>query len=344
MSFINDRNFESFSSKIKYLTILLLLILLFIFNCEPPRDNPYDPKSVNVKFSEITGRITTKVGNPISDVRVFLVLDKISNTVETKSDSEGNYNLKYRYDLQQGDSARLIVSKDNYQEVQRAIQIDVNKHDTLNFILDAMPIFMTESIFTIHERLFFPGDIYSVTFSTQIIDYDGIGDIESVYVIIPLLEKKFTLNYYPPNVYRITLPCESFPDASLECLIGVDCYFEVVGQTKIRNRSNAQRVSRIIYETAEQIYPYGDTVNNNFTFIWHSVSLPYPFVYGVEIYMLNGLIPQLFYSSAAITDTFVSITIPPQSAITQYFWQVLIRDNYNNISKSNQVLFYINYP
>ncbi|MCX8014752.1 MAG: carboxypeptidase-like regulatory domain-containing protein, partial [candidate division WOR-3 bacterium] len=170
--------FELLLSKIKYLDIysIILIILIFpIINCDPPRDNPYDPKSSNLNYSEITGRITTKVGNPIPDAKVSLVLNNIASSFETKSDTTGNFKLKYRYDLQQGDSAILIVSKQNYQEIQKTIKIDVNKYDTINFILDAMPIFLAESVFTVHEQLFFPGDIYYVTFTTQVYDSDGPG-------------------------------------------------------------------------------------------------------------------------------------------------------------------------
>jgi len=286
----------------------------------------------------------TKVGNPIQNAQISLVFTETIKTISTQSDSNGSYYIEYRYDLEQEDSATLIIKKSNYADLQKQIRIDCGKRDTINFILDALPQFVSESIISIHEKLLFPGDIFSVIFSTRIIDADGAGDIDSVFVVIPSLGKIFTLDYYPGSIYRITVPSESFPEGSLEWLIGVDCYFEVLSQMKSRTRSGAVRLNRIIYETIEQIAPFEDTVNNTFTCIWYSLQLSYPFSYGVEIYSLNGVIPQfpqLVYSSPTIIDTFINITITTGASLRQYYWQALIRDNYGNISKSNQILFYI---
>ncbi len=283
----------------------------------------------------------TKVGNPIQNAQISLVFTETIKTISTQSDSDGSYYIDYRYDLEQGDSATLIVTKSNYADIYKVIRIDCGKRDTINFILDALPQFISESIISVHEQLIFPGDIFSVIFSIKIIDADGAGDIDSVFVVIPSMAKVFPLDYYPGSIYRIIIPSESFPEASLEYLIGVDCYFEVLSQTKLQTRSGAVRLNRIIYETVEQIAPFEDTVNNTFICIWHSLPLSYPFTYGIEIYALSGAIPQLVYNSPAIVDTFINITFAPKAGIRQYYWQVLIRDNYGNISKSNQILFYI---
>lgn len=323
------------------LFVIGFIFIFIIISCEPERDNPYDPKSPHLNYSQITGRVMTKVGNPIQNAQIALIFKSATKMISTQSDSNGNYNIEYYYVLEQGDSVSLNAIKSSYADKQEVISISYKKKDTVNFILDALPQFITESIISLHEQLLFPGDIFSVIFSTRIIDIDGSGDIDSVFVVVPSLAKTFALDYYPGSIYRKTVPAESFPEASLEWLIGADCYFEVLSKMYLRTRSAPVQLNRVIYETLVQIEPFEDTVNNTFTCIWHSLQLSYPFSYGVEIYSLNGVIPQLVYSSPTIIDTFINITIVPVASLRQYYWQALIRDNYGNISKSNQILFYI---
>jgi hypothetical protein len=324
-----------------FFAALIVFLILVILNCEPEHDNPYDPKSPHLNNSRIIGRVITKVGNPIGNTQIALNFKDITKEISTQSDSNGNYKIEYYYSFDQGDSASLNAIKTGYAQNINPITIGYNKTDTVNYTLDAIPQFETESIISIHEQLLFPGDVYSAMFVTKITDTDGPGDIESVYVLIPLLGDTINLDYYPGSIYRKTVPAESFPSASLEGLIGVDCYFEVLSISGLRTFSAPARLNRIIYDAPEQIEPFEDSVNINFDCIWHSLNLSFPFTYGVEIYGISTISLQPVYRTYAITDTFINVTINTPEYYQQYVWQAIIRDNFGNICKSNYLLFYI---
>ncbi len=324
-----------------FIPALILFLVLVILDCEPEHDNPYDPKSPHLSYSQIIGRVMTKVGNPISNTQIALDFIDITKVISTESDSNGNYIIEYYYSFDQGDSAIFKAVKSGYADNQKPLALGYKKTDTVNFTLDAIPQFETESIISIHEQLLFPGDLYSAIFVTKITDADGPGDIESVYVLISSLGDTIDLDYYPGSIYRKTMPAESFPSASLEGLIGVDCYFEVISISGLRTLSAPTRLNRIIYDAPEQIEPFEDSVYNSFTCIWHSLNLSYPFTYGVEIYGLSGFSLQSIYRVYTIVDTSINVLINTPEYFPQYFWQAIIMDNFGNICKSNQVLFYI---
>ncbi len=314
--------------------------------CQPERDNPYDPKSIKTKPSIIGGKVITKNGAPIENAKVSLLFQFVAKTISTSSDRFGNYSVDYIYNLNYGDSAIIIAEKDGYCPSQKSIIVDINRTDTINFTLDAIPQFSAESITSYHEP-FLPGDdIYLVNFSVRVFDADGLNDIESVYVLIPELNKIFPLYYTTNGIYKDTVPAEVFPDSTLESLIGKDCFFEVLSISQSRFRSNPYRLSRIIYEAPEPISPTLDTiVNQNFSCVWHKLSLPFPFTYEFEIYYIRpDFRLVLVYQETAIPSNDTMITIPTLEPYSgHFFWQVSVRDNLGNISKSVHSLFYF-YP
>jgi len=319
-----------------------LSIGLFLLFCSPERDNPYDPKSPQINHSQISGRIMTKVGNPIRNAQISLSFQDVNKTVATLSDTNGNYELEYFYTSDMGDLAFLSVSKSNFAQEQKFLRPDLNKTDTVNFVLDALPQFSVESIISYHERFLFPaGDNYTAIFNVKVTDQDGQGDIESVYVFMPAISDTYTLDHYPNDIYRKTVPAESLSGGSLEKLIGTDCFFEVLSVTGVRTKSSAYRLNRIIYDVPEPISPSGDTVNLNFQCVWYNLPLSFPYNYGVELYYLRGLIPELSYQTTTIPPTDTMITIPGLLTPGRYYWQALVKDGFGNISKSIQLLFYL---
>lgn len=328
---------------IRFFAFVVFISGLLLF-CSPERDNPYDLKSPFKRNSQIIGRIMTKVGNPIADAQICLIFQDVVKTVTVISDSNGNYNLKYSYDIEQGDSGLLVVSRINFADYEKTVEIGVNKADTVNFLLNALPQFSAESITSKYEQLRpFPGDLFSVIFSVRITDADGIGDIDSVMVKIPSMSYALTLNYDHNNIYNRTVQAELLPGANLENLIGVDCYFIAFSKPNLQTQSTAFRLTRIIYEIPEQIFPVEDTVSNNFNCVWRYLSTYYPFTCELEVYYLSDInpVPILAYDTTSImaSDTIINIQ---QSFITgRYLWQVSVRDNYGNIGKSNRVLFFI---
>ncbi|MCX7785735.1 MAG: carboxypeptidase-like regulatory domain-containing protein [candidate division WOR-3 bacterium] len=332
-------------AKIRLQIIISIIVTLFI-TCRPDRDNPYDPKSIKTKSSIIWGKVLTKNGLPIENAKVSLLLQLGTKTISTISDRFGNYELDYIYSLNYGDSASVIAEKDGYCISQKPVVIDINRTDTINFTLDAIPQFSAESITSYHEP-FLPGDdIYLVNFSVRVLDADGLNDIESVYVLIPELNKTFPLSYTTNNIYKDTVSAELFPDSTLECLIGKDCFFEVLSSSEGRFRSNPYQLSRIIYESPEPLSPILDTtVTQNFPCVWRKLSLPFPFTYEVEIYYIRpDFRLVLAYQKTSIPATDTTITIPSLAPYAgHFFWQVSVRDNLGNISKSVHSLFYY-YP
>lgn len=324
--------------------ILVIVLIVILAGCSPERDNPFDINSPHKKQSQIIGRIMTKVGNPISEATITLLFQKTGKMLSVHSDINGNYDLRYYYDIEQGDSGKIIVSNTHYAPNEKMIGIGICKFDTLNFLLNALPTFSAESITSKYEQLRpFPGDLFSVTFSVNVVDADGPGDIDSVTIKIPSLSYSTALNYELNNNYKKTIQAEYLPGSNLENLIGKDCYFITYSKPNIETRSSTVRLTRIIYQVPEQIYPIEDTVSNNFNLIWNYLSTYYPFTYEVEIFYLSEInpVPILAFDTTGIASSDTSVFIHKNLATGRYLWQVSLKDNFGNIGKSNRVLFYI---
>lgn len=323
-------------------TIVVSIFILYI-RCLPERDNPYDPKSRYINYSHITGKVITKSGDAIADAQISLNLKDISKTITTKSDSGGHYELVYFYTIDQGDSAVVSTHKNAFAESQKSLSLGLKKSDTINFILDALPQFSDESIISYHEQFYYPGDIFSVSFSVNVSDADGPGDIDSVFIVIPTFLKSFALDYNPNNIFRKLVLAESLPEGSLENLIGTDCFFEVLSKSRLRTRSNPIRLNRIIYDAPNPIAPFEDTVSQNFYCSWSSVQFSFPFTYGVEIYYITEDWERvLAFSADTIHSTVTKIRNPVTLPTARYYlWRALVKDNFGNISKSIPCLFYL---
>jgi hypothetical protein len=320
------------------------IIFVLALSCSPERDNPYDPKSPHQNYSQIIGRIITKHNQPIMDVQITLNFNNNSKLISTNSDTNGNYNIEYFYSLDLGDSAVICTNKDKYAESQKSISLGLKKSDTVNFILDAVPQLTAESVISIHEQRYYPADIYSAYFSVRINDPDGIDDIDSTSLVIPSESTSFILEHTNGDVYQDTVFAESLPDRTLEELVGNDCYFEVVSDSHLRTQSNPVRLSRIIYEVPQPVTPFEDTVSHNFYCTWNSVQLNFPYTYGVEVYYTTPYERIIAYSTDTIpsNDTIIQIPVTlPSNPNNNYYWRVLVKDNFGNTAKSVSARFYL---
>ncbi|MEO0075729.1 MAG: carboxypeptidase-like regulatory domain-containing protein [candidate division WOR-3 bacterium] len=326
------------------LRIIFIVFILFITitNCVPERDNPYDLSSPNKPISTIYGKITKKNGISLNNCHITLSFLKVTEFITTSSDSNGNYLLQYYYKMTYGDSAVLYIYKDGFETSEKKIFIDLNRNDTINFTLDALPQFSAESVTSYHEAALYPQEIYKANFSVKVYDSDGISDIDTVFITIPALNFKIPMDYYPNNIYKKTISSEILPDSNLEILIGQECYFEVYNQNNFIKRSKAMYLTRIINEIPQPIYPYGDTVSQPINFVWDQAILNFPYNYFLEIFLLpNNYVPQLIYQKDNILSSDSNYVLPVSLEKGRYLWQIGLKDNFNNISKSYQTLFYI---
>lgn len=322
--------------------LYICLLTAFFITCLPERDNPNDPKSRHNFSNRLSGRILTKVGNPLKAALITIRYKLNATTTSTVSNDTGNYVLDYLYSIAYGDSAIITASKSGFTDVQKVIEMTLNQNDTINFILDAIPYFDAESINSYHEAVIYPGDIYNLRLSVNVNDADGPGDIDSVFFVIPVFNVRTVMEYFPNNMYKLTISEDTFLDTTLENLIGNDCYFECLSKSGLRTRSNFIQLYRVIYENPQPIFPFGDTISQNFTCIWHKCNFSFPFSYGIEIYLLPiNNIPQLVYQKSGIPSTDSIYTVPINFGRGRYLWQVLVRDNFGNISKSYKTLFYL---
>lgn len=326
----------------KTIPLTWFALVLFFINCMPERDNPYDPKLPYKNNSKITGRVTTKVGNPIKSAHISLIFLDNRLSISTITDTTGCYEIEYYHTSMLGDSALLTANKIMFDVENIKLSISANRYDTINFILDALPQFNAESIYSYHEALIYPGDIYNIRTSVKVNDADGFGDIDSVFLFIPIFEMSIALDFYPGYIYKQIIPVEVFPDTSLEELIGQNCYFEVLSKSGVRTRSNIIRLNRVIYDIPQLIYPLGDTVSQYFTFFWHRNNLAYPYSYGIEVSLLPpNNIPQIVYQKYDLSSIDTLYTLPLSLMRGRYLWRVMIKDNFGNISKSYLSVFYL---
>ena len=329
----------------KYLSTLqgnfakFTFLLLFLLACSPERDNPYDPNSnfYNNK-TQISGICKNRVQVPINNAKINLLpLKSETPSLQTSTNDNGSYELT---DCP-AESVLVIAEKDGFVSESAYLSLNVYKSETLNFILEGLPKFISTQVNSYCIRRYTPQDSTVLSIKCNISDDEGQSDITSVFATIESLPDSLPLFFTAGNSYENSFREESLSD-NLDNIVGRNIYIIACDHTSKAVSSPLQLV-RIIRDTLEIISPSGgEIVSSRPVLEWGAPNFLFSHSFFCEIwYLPHNLQPQLYYRYDNIPANTTSLTIPDTNALIsgQYYWQIGVKDDYNNWAKSTEAAF-----
>ncbi len=309
-----------------------VLLLLLLSSCSSPkRDNPFDPLSPDFKGCTIEGNVYHLYNNcPIEGATVLV------NEQQCVTDRNGYFCFD---NLLPGEYS-IVTLKEGYQpDTQFVILNGAEKHVLIR--LNGLPSFVNPRVITMH--IWSPvhgGDIFLLFLSTYVEDPDGIYDISRVFSVF--LDDTVELEYNSDSSYSCYIPEDSIPYGDIRSLEGVPIFFHAIDNTGAHSISDRTFISRIIEEIPFPVSPAnGETIRLPVSFVWESAPLPYTFHHKLEVYMITGGPDYLILEVDSIPSESTSFHYDAELQSGFYYWTVWYVDEYGNMSRSREALFYV---
>jgi hypothetical protein len=333
-------------------SLLLLLLALFSFYCNAPRDNPLDPYGPNSDLVEIkpnlvqiTGTVQT-ISAPLTGIPRVSVFWLPGNMVVTTNDS-GKFTIS-NIEPVDGD---LIFKKDGYTPDTAAVKWNNNKQITLPIVnlnkkptLDGYLIYSEVSNQSAQSN-FAAGQMADLVFKVKINDSDN--DIDSVYVVYRNIDSTFVgglelqSKSYQATFSISQLTALSVVETSLDEIVGYNFEVWVIDTFNRRFLVGSNKVARVIKSGVDIVGPNNDSLYMPINLSWNKYQNGFPFTYKVEIF--NATNPQPIYARDNIPSDSTSLQINTTSIVTgDYFWAVSVVDKFLDSYKSIPGRFHIN--
>ncbi|MEO0100764.1 MAG: hypothetical protein ABIK99_03085 [candidate division WOR-3 bacterium] len=314
-----------------------IFLLVFFLSCLPERDNPYDPNSdFFKKKTTLSGLCQNRIGVPIPDCWIK-VLPLRGNTVYlTKTDQRGRYELK---DCP-AESVLIIGEKEGFVPESVFTYLEVYKGETINFILEGLPKFVNHSLFSFFVSRHIPRDSSVLSLKCELEDPEGIGDIKKVFATIEGLSDTLPLAFKFGSTYENFFLEESLSQ-NLEEISGREFYLIASDLFGHYVQSSPLRLIRVIRNPPEPISPAGgDSVSCHPLLVWQLPRYLFSYSQFIEIYLIRpNLEPILYLRSENIPPGDTSFFVAESLIDGYYYWQVGIKDSYNNWAKSAEAVF-----
>jgi|Deesub1362A_J573_1020465.scaffolds.fasta_scaffold10280_2 hypothetical protein len=302
------------------------LLAIIIINCNPERDNPYDPLSPNyIDQGKIEGKVTTRKGIPIEGVEVYTEPKKYV----TITDEKGGFELK----VKEG-KWKIIAEKEGFTAETVRVEVEKGRSVFSTLILNGLPQVVSCKITSFNAYMGFPvGSKYWADVIIQVKDEDGLEDIDSVWIIVNFdvsKRLKLLLSRASLDTYSGIILEEHCPGKNLETLIGRPI------ETKVKDKEGSEVVvspfymSRIIYSIPYVISPSKEVKEGEeVEFVWRKMQTQFEVDY--QFYVIDYWSRDTVYKSPVLLDT--TYKTPPFSQGT-YYWKVMGKDEYGNKATS----------
>ncbi len=319
--------------------IKILLATLFVAGCidDATRDNPLDPvaggEGVTVVLSGNVGHYY-QPALPVAGAEVLLMpegrlqLTGSNGSFEFANMAVGEYTVIARHSAYRSDT--LTVTIDG-ADVQAGLQ------------LNAIPTISNAKITTHHISRWWPSqDTYFIEVNAQMQDFDGTGEIKTVYFDVPALAFSDTLTPAAFNgQYQRVFLENRLPLNSMYELEGKVCTLSC--RDSVGNDSVVEELfaARIIDTTPIVVSPAAlDTVRSfPADFTWKPVQVAYPYHFRIEIYQINFGLYTLIYEADEIAASQTQFTLNQSLSAGDYFWVVYIVDEFGDTSSSKEGAF-----
>ncbi len=320
---------------------IVFTMAIVFFGCVPdvPHDNPLDPQSPKYTGdASIKGRVVLK-NYPLTGVSGVVVRTELNNYA-TVTDSLGYYSLNK---IPQGKYS-LIFSRLRFVADTIRVTVETGKISEVVATMNALPTISKASAFTRRIARYFPSTLYYASFSASVSDTNGIGDIDSVWLVIDTL--LFPMTYsISAKEFQYTLYTNEIPSNNLQTLIGKPLIIKARDFGNSYGTSSPFYISRIIEEEPKPIYPASlttvDTTSLTPTFIWNELKANFNFTYTITVMRVDdGGNKTVIWTDANIPSYELSYkhnsALPAQGT---YAWILAVVDEFGNYSTSKEAAF-----
>ncbi|MEO0092944.1 MAG: carboxypeptidase-like regulatory domain-containing protein [candidate division WOR-3 bacterium] len=321
---------------------LKLLLPILFFACSPERDNPYDPKSdFYTNRTQISGTCKNRIMIPVSGAKITLLpLAKSPLSLQTFTNDSGSYEIP---DCP-AESVLVIAEKDGFVTESSQVLLKVYKPETLNFILEALPKFLTTEVTSYYCLLSYPPyDSTVLVINSEITDDEGQGDITTVFATIDGLPDTLPLFFQSANFYTNSF-LETNLSENLDNIVGRDIILQVIDRFGNKVTMAPCQLIRVIRDnTLETVTPAGGEVVSPYPILrWRSANYLFNHSFFCEIYYVpTPLPPVLCYRYENIPAGDSSFLVTDSLIDGFHYWQIGVRDSYGNWAKSAPGVFFV---
>jgi hypothetical protein len=316
--------------------LFILLSLLLLLGCDAPRENPVDPNNPDNKFASLSGTVKTEGFPfvPIKEINVFWENENI--LVQTSS--SGSYSIS---DIKKIDGW-LYFNGNGYSSDSIFIQWNDRKKINNEIFLNSNPVLDSLEFYSIVENRFQVNQIYRVVVRAKISDFEGVNDIDSVFLQNESLNINTQLLFNSlTGFYERTLGLIDLNVSALEEVIGKD-FLLVVDDLEGRSFNVASTIiKRVINSEIELISPINNAaVTFPFSLRWRRFTPGFNFNYQIEI-STNEIQPELVFRAENISPDSIAFLITNEFAGQDFFWAIWAIDEFKNRSRSKPGSFQI---
>ena len=313
---------------------LLLLLLLFIYSCNAPRNNPLDPQNPDYGYAKLTGTVQT-FSLPFTSLEGVSVMWTPSGRIVTTG-ADGKFTIS---NIAPVDGA-LIFEKSGFRS--DTVRVNWKNLRSINIVvnLNQIPKLDSISIYTSVINQFNPPQPnYELMIRTKISDRDN--DIDSVFVQNSDINFRKALDFnVTGKLYQTDINTDEMNITDIEETIGLD--FNIVVKDIFNRYFNigSGKVTRVIKDGAKIQFPANDTtIASSPDLLWQRYKPGYPFSYTIEIYTNDFANSQLVLRAENVSSDSTSYQVRTSLKSRDYYWVIWVVDNFQNRSRSLPATF-----
>jgi hypothetical protein len=314
---------------------------MMFFGCvsDVPHDNPLDPQSPKYSSdASIKGRVVLK-NYPLTGISGVVVRTE-SNDYATVTDSLGYFSFNK---VPQGNYT-LIFSRVRFVADTIRIAVEAGKTSEVAATMNALPTISKMSVLTRRIARYFPSTLYYAAFSATVSDTNGIGDLDSVWLVIDTLQFPMTYSVTAKE-FQYTLYTNEIPSNNLQTLIGKPLTIKARDFGSAYGTSSPFYISRIIEEEPKPTYPTSLTTTDTTTLtpecMWNELKASFTFTYTITMMRVDdGGNKTVIWTQTNIPSYLLSyqhsFALPSQGL---YAWTIAVVDEFGNYSTSKEATF-----
>ncbi len=327
---------------------MVSVAVLFFSQCtgDAPRENPLDPES---PLYDARGQISGRCHRVYDDSRGIPEVQVILEAVDRRPSAEKRVmstdeNGAFRFSAVMPDSYRIVFQKEGYASDTLYFALQPKETVVRNIPLDARPVVTAARITTGHTlAIDSVTHRYFLQFEIHTNDPDRDLDIEQVECQIPGLD--ITLSLLPNQDHTIwthTVELDTLTVSRPEAFIGEPLVFVVTTNTNFKIRRfvfSPYFLTRFVHVIPILLSPKNNEVTGpRPTFRWKKPETGFQPLYDFELSRVIG--PGEFETTRIINlQADSSYTHPIRLVIGNYFWRLVLKDQFGNWARSRAETF-----
>ena len=198
------------------------------------------------------------------------------------------------------------------------------------------------SIYSTHEELWYPGEIFELHIEAEIYLPMPIDSIKAVYMDTLCYPLYFAFIGEMAPVWRTEILEDYLPNGEINELLGHHFNLRVYFSNGIVKESPHFWLARVIEYTPQTISPSGsDTTGSYPNLEWEQAELNFPFTYTINIMRAIGGVTQNYWTVEGLAGTITNYQVQVPLLNGTHVWTVTTVDEFNNQSTSTQTPFVV---